>query len=688
MKTLSIFLLAIISISAWAQAPAGFKYQAVLRDAAGQVKANSTALVGIRIVQGNAAGQAVYSENHRTTATETGLVNLTIGEGDDRSGDLSTVDWSAGPYFLQVSIDGQLYGASQLMSVPYALYALKAGTTEISSASADSAWNISGNVGTNANNFLGTKDNMPLVMRTSDIPHLRLSTAGQLEQLNTGRSVYLGEGAGLNDDQSVNDNAYIGYQSGFSSVTASQNTAVGWRALYRSESSSANTAIGAGALYDNIFGRYNVSVGVYSLYHNTASDNVAVGHHALYANTTGTVNTAVGTFSLADNLTGAANTTLGFNTLRLNTTGKNNTAVGQDALYSNTSANNNTAMGAEALYRSYGSDNTAVGFKAQFNSDGWDNVAVGSFCLSENEGFENCAVGTYTMYGNAGGKWNSCLGNRALFKNGTGSFNAAVGFKALYNNIDGVDNTALGVETLFENRQGSRNTAVGMKAMQGTDGNRNTAVGYAALASYAGGEYNTAIGYAAFQGYYSLTNATAIGSGAQVFNSNEVRIGNTAVTKIGGQVNWTAASDGRFKTDIRENVPGLEFIQHLRPVTYRINHDVITARNTAAGIDASAIPRDLAVHTGFIAQEVEAAAQQVNFDFSGVCRPEKPENWYSLSYAEFVVPLVKAVQEQQALIDSQRRLIEALTQRVQALENGTTGNTANAPAASRSASIK
>jgi hypothetical protein len=310
---------------------------------------------------------------------------------------------------------------------------------------------------------------------------------------------------------------------------------------------------------------------------------------------------------------------------------------------------------------------------------------LGSFCLSDNYGFENAAVGAYAMYKNEG-KWNSCLGSMALFKN-AGSFNSAIGFKALFKNTEGNDNTALGVEALFENTQGSRNTAVGMKAMQSTSGERNTAVGYAALSWYGEGNYNTAVGYAAFQGYSHLTNATAIGAGAQVYNSNEVRIGNVSVTKIGGQVNWTAASDGRFKTDIREDVPGLEFIQQLRPVTYRVNHDVIVAKNASAGVDASAIPKDLTVHTGFIAQEVEAAARKVNFDFSGVSRPERPEEWYSLRYAEFVVPLVKAVQEQQTLIDSQRQLIEALTQRVQALEGKSTGSgaTGNTPAGSLTA---
>jgi hypothetical protein len=65
--------------------------------------------------------------------------------------------------------------------------------------------------------------------------------------------------------------------------------------------------------------------------------------------------------------------------------------------------------------------------------------------------------------------------------------------------------------------------------------------------------------------------------------------------------------------------------------------------------------------SGFIAQEVEEAARSVGYDFSGVCAPRHAGEFYALRYAEFVVPLVKAVQEQQ-------EIIESLIIRIQALE--------------------
>lgn len=73
--------------------------------------------------------------------------------------------------------------------------------------------------------------------------------------------------------------------------------------------------------------------------------------------------------------------------------------------------------------------------------------------------------------------------------------------------------------------------------------------------------------------------------------------------------------------------------------------------------------------SGFLAQDVYNAAKSINYDFSGVDAPKNPNELYSLRYSEFVVPLVKAVQEQQQLIDKQQKTIEDLLKRVEKLEN-------------------
>jgi hypothetical protein len=71
--------------------------------------------------------------------------------------------------------------------------------------------------------------------------------------------------------------------------------------------------------------------------------------------------------------------------------------------------------------------------------------------------------------------------------------------------------------------------------------------------------------------------------------------------------------------------------------------------------------------SGFIAQEVEQAAQETNYNFSGVHKPKNDKDLYGLTYAEFVVPLVKAVQEQQAIIEQQNKKIENLEKKLEKL---------------------
>jgi hypothetical protein len=170
---------------------------------------------------------------------------------------------------------------------------------------------------------------------------------------------------------------------------------------------------------------------------------------------------------------------------------------------------------------------------------------------------------------------------------------------------------------------------------------------------YLSGHGSTANSYSTFLGYNArssglYTNSTAIGASALVTANNQVRVGDASVTSIGGFSNWTNVSDGRFKRNVQENVAGLAFILNLRPVTYNLDMDAIadfqqipvTSRHASA---KSA--RASEVQSGFIAQEVETVAHAAGYDFHGVDKPQNEASFYGLRYAEFVVPLVKAVQE-------------------------------------------
>jgi hypothetical protein len=256
---------------------------------------------------------------------------------------------------------------------------------------------------------------------------------------------------------------------------------------------------------------------------------------------------------------------------------------------------------------------------------------------------------------------NTASGYVSLQYNTAGYMNTAFGSESLVANTTGNRNTAIGKDVLYYNTTGNNNAGLGFQAMLNTNGaDNNTAVGYQSLYNNVTGTMNTALGAGANVTATNLTNATAIGSGALVNASNKVRIGNGAVTIIEGAVPFTSPSDGRFKFNIQEDVKGLEFIMKLRPVTYQFDMkrlDGITTSSKdyveAAYKEATAIRR-----TGFIAQEVEKAAQESHYNFSGLNRPASESDHYSLSYESFVVPLVKSMQEQQKIIEEQHKDIQ------------------------------
>ena len=131
MKKLLFFVYAmmIAVVSLFAQAPQKFSYQAVLRDAGGNLAANQNVSVRISIVQENEYGASVYVETHSVTTNANGLVTIEVGAGNPILGSFADIDWSYGSYYLKSEVDpagGNNYsitGVQQLLSVPYALYA-------------------------------------------------------------------------------------------------------------------------------------------------------------------------------------------------------------------------------------------------------------------------------------------------------------------------------------------------------------------------------------------------------------------------------------------------------------------------------------------------------------------------------------------------------------------------------------
>jgi trimeric autotransporter adhesin len=338
-------------------------------------------------------------------------------------------------------------------------------------------------------------------------------------------------------------------------------------------------------------------------------------------------------FNAGVSSTGYSNTGIGSWALDENTTGGNNTAVGVLALTSNTTGSYNVALGPSAL---------------SANKAGSRAVAIGAYAM-------NYANGTSSAFNNLNVAigYQSMHGSISLTAN-TGNRNAALGYQALYNYVTGNENTAVGAQSLLNVTTGSGNTGIGNLALSiVTTGSNNTAVGRSANVSSS-----------------VLTNATALGNTASVNASNKVRLGNTSITVVEGQVAYTNPSDARFKQAVREDVQGLSLILRLRPVSYTFDRLAFAKHihEDTEGREDELLAASLMRTVGFLAQEVEKTVEELRYPaFDAVHAPENPTDNYGLAYAQFVVPLVKAVQELHAENDALRERIEQLERRMDPL---------------------
>lgn len=256
---------------------------------------------------------------------------------------------------------------------------------------------------------------------------------------------------------------------------------------------------------------------------------------------------------------------------------------------------------------------------------------------------------------------NAAIGYRAFISNTSGRINVAVGTEALRDNTTGDGNVAIGPEALRANTTAFGNTAVGALALNTVTGGYNTAVGAAAMPHPETTSYNTAIGaYSMLYAPAGTTNSTAIGANSRVTGSNMIRFGDTQITTIQGQVQYTAASDQRLKENIQPLGNGSRFIMKLNPVSYRMKDSTDNRSNW-----------------GFLAQDVE---RLVGTDNAMLTVGGDTERTLGLRYTDFIAPLVKTVQEQQTTItdlEQKNRELEAKNRELQQVDDKMKAQIAN-----------
>jgi hypothetical protein len=211
-------------------------------------------------------------------------------------------------------------------------------------------WNLKGNTGTTSgNDFIGTTDAQDLAIKTNNTLFYRFTQKGQLEFLNTGQSVFIGENAGaVNNNTLTTRSTFLGANSGASNTSGADNSFFGANSGQRNTTGEKNSFFGSQSGVANINGSKNSFFGERTGVLNTSgSDNSFFGQTSGSANTTGLSNTFLGSASGLNSSVGGENVFVG------STAGRNNAA-----------GNSNTYLGATSGALNVGNNNVFIGFGA------------------------------------------------------------------------------------------------------------------------------------------------------------------------------------------------------------------------------------------------------------------------------------------------------------------------------------
>ena len=569
---LAAFFLTISSVIA--QAPLGFNYQGVALTNAGTPVSNKVISLRIALIESQQLGTTRFQETHNVNTDAYGQFSVIIGNGQATTGKMSDVQWSKFPYYMKVELDltgGTAYvfvGTSQLLSVPYALYANNAGAASISVDSIKNELTTirliqkGDSIVLNNNRggiFIPKIDSLSKI--TSQLSSIKAGVVKFIKDSVTkipaglaigydalmlfdsvatnSANIAIGQNAGkslpkFNTPNSNNDNILMGVQSG----------------------AGIGSASGGGAAQNVMIGNYT---GQYI--NNLAFQNVVIGHEA-------------GRFSGGTipnkNVVYNNNVSLGYRSLQYSKNAQSNISIGADNLNASKDVSRNVAIGSFVANQYEGDDNVIIGSEMlqDSSSNGSKNVIIGSVVARNIRGSGNVILGykaaSDSMFLNTNnrliiandktkspliygefdnkkvtingdltvtGKLNGASGSNSTFtdnfsnvfvgqnagsnyndsfKYGYGT-NTAVGANALRNNTD-YWNVAIGGNALTNGANSRQNTAIGYNSMVNyKKGFDNVAVGYATLSSLDSGIYNTALGTQTLLNLESGNDNTGLG---------------------------------------------------------------------------------------------------------------------------------------------------------------------------------
>jgi hypothetical protein len=642
-RIFSLIFSCILMLSAiHAQLPQGFKYQTIVRNNAGLAIASDSISFRLSILAGSSTGTAVYVEAQSVKSSPLGVVSLMVGAGTPVTSTFNLIDWSSGNYYLQVEVEAygastySMMGTSQLVSVPYALYAKSSGAGQWSGDSKSISYNGSVGIGGIVNQDTALTDTILFEVKDRyGSPVFRVQESGVRVFVSSGtkgarggfvvggKSTAKGTGPELmmitNDSirlyvddvpakgskggfaiggrtpsvkgPAVNfihltpDNTFIGKESGINNTDG-----------YGIE----NVFLGNQSGYTNTAGVYNIFIGAEAGYTNTLGyNNVFVGNSSGFANDTGYFNVFLGNYSGSSNVDGYSNIYIGDQSGGANIDGNQNVYVGDYSGANDTAGKNNVFIGAYA-----GSNSVDAGFHNIFvGANTGNNIDAGTY---------NNFVGTNAGYYISNGNYNNFLGDETGYNTTTGNGNLFLGDWAGRDNEDGSDNVYLGRQSGLTNISGSGNVFLGHNA------------GY-----YESGSNRLYISND------SSDNTTALIYGE--FDTKNVQVnGNFTVN---GSAYCTlsiwSTSDIRFKKNILPLENTLDKINMLTPVTFNWKTDEFKDK----GFDNSN-------QIGLIAQEVEKLFPELV--------KTGPDGYKAVDYSKLTAVLIQGMKDQQQIISKQQ----------------------------------
>jgi len=646
MKKILLLLLTthISLLTLFSQAPEKLTYQGVARNATGETLKETNIEIKFGVHAGTAGGELVWEETHATLTNEFGLFTLKIGDDGATAGSgtlssFSEIDWASTQYFLnvQMKVDASFedMGTTEMLSVPYAMFAKYAAT---SGESTTSYW----------------IDGAGVVTTTVDVGIGTPSPAGKLEvqgdgdeadddplfqvKRKDGETVFAVYPGGVRIN--VDDSPLKGTKGGFAVGGFSPGKGLTNDYLYVTPDSVriyVDTTETKGTKGGFAIGGFNPGKGTSSSLMHLTEDNYFIGHNAGSSMTTGLYNSFIGYEAGVNTTDGSSNVFIGHESGLENLGGNWNVFIGNNTGRDNTTGSSNIMIGDEAGIS---------------NTDGYANVIMGDWAgYSNTEGAGNVFVGAEAGYSNTTGWGNVFIGPITGAENITGENNVFMGLEAGNSNEDGNSNTFIGPGSGYLNISGSENVSIGLFAGSDNTGNQNTFVG-----SYAGelnefGNNNVFIGYGAGRyetgsGKLYIDNDSLSGepliygefSDIAPYLNISADTDFTGDVDVGGTI--TEVSDGRLKTDIENYKEALNHVSKLQGVTFNWIKD-----------DSRRLDPD-EPQIGLIAQEVEEVIPEL-------VRTDR-DGFKSVSYSKLTVVLLEALKEQQAMIEELHREVELL----------------------------